>query len=70
MTRWREVYAELSPPLRIETMSGPRADTRTGQSMPHRRSSDVASAVWLIAEEAISRLALSHQSWRGRKGVD
>lgn len=35
--------------------SGPRADTRTGQIMPHRRSSDVASAVWLIDEESISR---------------
>ena len=35
--------------------SGPRTDTRTGQIMPHRRSSDVASAVWLIDEESISR---------------
>lgn len=35
--------------------SGPRTDTRTGQIMPHRRSSDVASAVWLIVEESISR---------------
>lgn len=25
-----------------------REDARTGQSMPHRRSSDVAAAVWLI----------------------
>src|SRR5690242_2980784 len=35
--------------------SGPRTDTRTGQIMPHRRSSDVASAVWLIYEESTSR---------------
>jgi hypothetical protein len=35
--------------------SGPRTDTRTGQIMPHRRSSDVASAVWSIDEESISR---------------
>lgn len=33
--------------------SGLRTDARTGQSMPHRRSSDVANAVWLIFEEAI-----------------
>ncbi len=39
--------------------SGPRTDTRTGQIMPHRRSSDVASAVWLIVEESISRIFTS-----------
>ena len=39
--------------------SGPRTDTRTGQIMPHRRSSDVASAVWLIDEEGICRAFIS-----------
>lgn len=39
--------------------SGPREHTRTGQNMPHRRSSDVASAVWLISEEATSRAFIS-----------
>lgn len=32
---------------------GIRKDARTDQSMPHRRSSDVANAVWLIYEGTI-----------------
>lgn len=42
---------------------GLEEDARTNQSMPHRRSSDVAITVWLIHEESIHpgiRLAINH----------
>lgn len=36
-----------------------RKAARTGQSIPHRRSSDVAAAVWLIHEDTIYPVCLS-----------
>jgi hypothetical protein len=54
-----KVYAEPSPPLHIKAIIWTPGDTRTGQIMPHRRSSDVASAVWLINEETTSRTFIS-----------
>jgi hypothetical protein len=54
-----KVYAEPSPRLHIKAIIWAPGDTRTGQTMPHRRSSDVASAVWLINEETTSRTFIS-----------
>jgi hypothetical protein len=54
-----KVYAEPSPPLHVKAIFWTPEDTRTAQSMPHRRSSDVASAVWLISEKAMSRTFIS-----------
>jgi len=51
-------------------------DARSDQSMPHRRSSDVAAAVWLICEETIypdiisqSIMALTNPSAMSRLAV-
>jgi len=38
--------------------SGDRDDARTGQSLPHRRSSDVADTVWLNRQEAFTRASV------------
>lgn len=48
---WK-LMRRLARPRISNQSSGLRKDARTGQSMPHRRSSDVAAAVWLISEES------------------